>query len=266
MKLRMFLILILLTASLLPVGAVEFGIDGTSYSLSTWRTGSDNTGGNAQASWFTTGEAHLYYHAGSIKGFIGLPVMLSLQSFADHIDYAVYPADMPLYFGRQWGPLEPRLGIRIPLGYPTVDTVAWIGAGTLQAIAGTGFSLGTHANKRLSMHGEIRARISLTGLDRGGRIDRGSVSWYVYTNATWHARDQWDLGIELSPYGDYFPSADWSTEPWHTFGVMPVVLLQYHAGATGSFALRVGTGREYTGTALETSATTTTIALTWSRF
>ncbi len=257
---------ILLGTAAITSHAASFGIDGASFSVSTWRLGSDNTGSGARASWFNTAEANLYYHIGSIKGFIGLPVMLTLLTRPQQLEYAFYPADMPLYFGIQWGFLEPRIGVRIPLGYPVVDTVPWIGSGTLQIITATGFNLGTHLENRLKLHGELRARISATGLASGARVGRGSTSWYLYTNATWRLNERWTMGIEVSPYGDYFPESDWSNETWYTLGVMPLVLLRYNSSSHGSFAVRAGAGTEYSGTGLETVAPATTIALTWSRF
>lgn len=232
----------------IPVSAGKAGVDMVITSVGTWITTNDAATGAGKNSYFTTAKLSMYYHAGWLKGYVGVPATLALEVYPDVVKYALYPADLDAYVGRKLGPVEPRIGMGVPLGYPAHDTLAWTGTNTIKLLVGLGYRLGTFADKRVSVGGEYLLRVSLTDTANGGRVGRGSTAMYAVVNAKVRLSSAWACTIELFPYYSYYTDVDWGS---HSFGVVPGLGLSYRPTSRLKLGAKAGFGFGGSGIDLE---------------
>ena len=222
-----------------PVRAGKAGIDMVITSLSTWITTDDASTGTGKDSYFNSAKLSAYYHVGRLRGYVGIPATLALEVYPHEVKYALYPADLTAYVGRKLGPLEPRIGLGVPLGYPAHDTLAWTGTNTIKLLAGLGYRLGSFAEKRVSVGGEYLVRVSLTDTAGGGRVGRGSTSMYATVGAKVRLTAAWSCKLEIFPYYSYYTDVDWGA---HSFGVVPGVGIGYQPTSRVEFGAKAGFG------------------------
>jgi hypothetical protein len=223
--------------------AKGFDPDLVSFGLGSWITLNDNTGGDGKDSYFNTAKANLWYHVGKTTGYIGVPLQLTLEKYETELKYALYPADLTLYFGRKLGPVEPRIGLAAPLGYPSDDSLAWTGSNSLQLLAGLGFRIGKWVDERLSVGGEALVRLVLNDT-LSSRYAQGSTSGYASVKAGYRVNSRWDVALELFPYFGAYTGTDWGSGPYQSYGsllmagmtryITPKFLLSAKGGYGGS--------------------------------
>ncbi|MBD3392953.1 MAG: hypothetical protein GF418_12680 [Chitinivibrionales bacterium] len=96
------------------------------------------------------------------KAFAGIPLLWSVRTKGGAYDNGlVRLADINLYVGRPVGPLEPRLGVKVPTGYRT-DRV-WIGSRNVKLQAGLGLNSEVREVGRLNAAGEVMFDLYLPG-------------------------------------------------------------------------------------------------------
>lgn len=235
-----------------PTMGKDIAVDMFILSSGSWVTLQDKLGESGKDSYFNSFKPDIYFHVHSIKGYIGVPLTLTLESYTDSLRYAFYPADLTFYLGKQFGPVEPRLGIDIPLRYP-IGNLAWIGSGNTNLLWGLGFNLGKYRNNKLSLGGELMGRIYLTGLKEGARIGRGSQKAYLAVKAAYALSPKWNAGIEAFPYFSYFTETDWTvddTDPsFSSIGFLPYVFAGFQPTPKSEISIKLAMGGEYAGSA-----------------
>ncbi|MBD3345104.1 MAG: hypothetical protein GF401_08595 [Chitinivibrionales bacterium] len=255
MKKKLILLIVLLISLYRPSRAeTAFGLDLGVFSLGTWITTNDNTGETGKDSYFNTAKFSLYYHIGAVKAYAGFPVMVTFEDFGDSLRYAVYPADLSLYFGKRLGPVEPRLGLAVPMGYPTSHT-AWIGSKNIKLLTGLGYRIGSFLNDKLTIGGEFLGRTCITGIPEGGRFGRYSFSSYLSIAASMALTAKTKIGFELFPQFSYYTDTDWGTPEWKSFGLLPSLSLKTTPSNKTEISLKAGYGKAVSGTDWENNQT-----------
>ncbi|MBD3240133.1 MAG: hypothetical protein GF331_06065 [Chitinivibrionales bacterium] len=242
---------LLLAGLFVPSLPAQAGVDLSVLSLGTWITTNDNTGGDSKDSYFNTVKLSLYYHVWKIKGYVGLPVTLTLEDYEDKTKYAFYPADAALYVGTSLGRVEPRIGLSFPMGYPTDDTIAWIGSGNVKLLAGLGFNLGSCCNDRLSFGGEYLGRIYLSDTTSGARIGRWSTGMYLSVKGAYRFSDRIKAGLELFPTFSWFTYTDWGEHGYGSAGLLPLLFASLQPNPRIEISVKAGYGFSISGTEWE---------------
>jgi len=114
-----------------------------------------------------------YFSYSRFTGYIGFPVLYTIDKRdyssingtkipGDTILNRIALGDMSAYIGIRIGRFEPRIGIIIPLGYPTNSGV-WLGSKNLILKTGLGFSGNLSSKLRLKYGGEIYFKYYVTG-------------------------------------------------------------------------------------------------------
>lgn len=244
---------LLLAAMLMPAWGGPAGIDLSVLSLGTWITTNDNTGGDSKDSYFNTAKLSVYYHLWKIKGYVGLPVTLTLEDYANRTLYAFYPADAELYVGTSLGRVEPRLGVSFPMGYPTDDTIAWIGSGNVKLLAGLGFNLGALFDGRLSFGGEYLGRLYVSDTTGGARIGQWSTGMYLSVKGAYTFSDTFKAGLELFPTFSWYTYTDWGDNGYGSAGLLPLLFASLQPHPRIEVSLKAGYGFSVSGTEWELS-------------
>jgi hypothetical protein len=149
-----------------------------------------------------------YFSFGRIKGFLGFPVMYTLNKKdylnvngikipADTILGRVALGDLHAYIGMHIGSIEPRIGIVVPLGYGTNSGV-WLGSKNIVLKPGAGFSGDLNKRLRLRYGGEFYFSYYIAGYPeiKGAQGKRGSWSIEPDFKVTWEPCKKWKVGIE----------------------------------------------------------------------
>lgn len=229
------------------------GIDMLIFSVSTWgTTNSTLGGGDTKDSYFHSFKADVYYHLGWMKGYVGFPLTLTLEypENSNDVYYAFYPIDFSFYVGKSFGNLEPRVGMDIPMGYPTSNekAKAWTGSKNYNLILGLGFNGGEHFNKRLSIGGEIMGRLYLNSLEQSALIENGSYKVYLAAKATVKLSKKWSSGLELFTEYKWYRNTDWTRiypDPeFNSYGILPILFAGFQPTPKTEIALKAGLGRE----------------------
>ncbi|MBD3319801.1 MAG: hypothetical protein GF350_01755 [Chitinivibrionales bacterium] len=256
MKRKKLIVPLLIIAALHLSSPAEnkFGLDLGIISLGMWITTNDNTGDAGKDSYFNTANLSLYYHIGAIKAYAGFPVMVTFEDFGDSLRYALYPADFSFYFGKRFGPVEPRLGLAVPMGYPTAN-IAWIGSKNLKLLTGLGYRIGAFFNDKLTIGGEFLGRLSVTGIPEGGRFGLYSFSSYLSIAATLKLSQKIRAGLELFPQFSYYTDTDWGTPEWKSAGLLPSLTLKILPTNKTEIGLKAGYGKAVSGIEWENNQT-----------
>ncbi len=183
---------------------------------------------------------------------MGIPLTLTLEypENSNDIYYAFYPIDFTFYLGKSLGPLEPRVGMDLPLGYPTIrdGAKAWTGSKNYNLLLGLGFFGGEFFNKRLSIGGEVMGRIYLNGLDKSALIENGSYKVYISTKLSAKLFKKGSAGVELFTEYKNYKNTDWTqyyTDPkFNSFSLLPILFFGFQPTSKTEIAFKFGLGRD----------------------
>lgn len=149
-----------------------------------------------------------YFSYSRFKGFIGVPILYTLDKRdyknvdgkripGDTILDKVAPGDLSVYIGIRTGNFEPRIGLVVPLGYPTNSGV-WLGSKNVIIKTGVGFSGDISKKLKLKYGGELYLKYYVAGFpeieDSHGK--KGSWSIEPDLKIVLEPSRKWKLGIE----------------------------------------------------------------------
>ena len=114
-----------------------------------------------------------YFSYGKLKGFIGAPLLYTIDKkdskkvdgetiYSSYYKGAIALGDLNMYIGYQIGNFQPRIGMVVPLGYPTNSGV-WLGSKNVILKAGAGFSGDISQKLHLKFGGEIYVKYYICG-------------------------------------------------------------------------------------------------------
>ncbi len=246
-NIRALLILFLFGSSAFAHPKKRFGWDLMSLSYSPWVTTNDNSLATSKDAYFHTVNTSLYFHIGKTQGYVALPIMVTVEKYADSTRWASYPTDLIFYFSRKLiNGVSPFVGAAIPFGYPADDNTAWIGSRNHRLLIGTNYRIGQFINKRLAIGGQGLVRYFLTGRESGARFGQGSITGYLSTKFSWKFNKRWGTGIEFFPYFGDYSETDWSNN-WEGWGGVTYLSASYQPKPKLSFGLKAGMGKSFAG-------------------
>lgn len=196
--------------------ATEAGIDLVNVSVGSW-IHIPVDGGFSQEIWFNKLSTQLYATVGKVKLHAAVPLAWTAETDGNSIrKKQVMFGDLSFYVGRRFGPVEPRLGAKIPLGYSTdLEQKAWIGPGSVRLRAGLGMNSSVRETQLFTVSGEVMAGVYLPG----GLVLPGS--WDVQPSAKLSLRARDRLKFSLEVLGSY-AYTKWGEEYLeHSFFVVP---------------------------------------------
>lgn len=159
-----------------------------------------------------------YFSYGKLKGYIGAPILYTLdKKDSKKVNGEIIPAsyykgatalgDLNMYIGFQIGTIQPRIGVIVPLGYPTNSGV-WLGSKNVILKAGTGFSGDVSKRLHLRLGGEIYVKYYICGYPEMEDALGKAGSWAIEPDLklTTQPFKKWRFAIEaLGGFKKFYP-------------------------------------------------------------
>lgn len=162
----------------------------------------------------------------------------------------VFPSDCNIYIGKRFGWIEPRAGLKFPMGYAADNdwkSKAWIGDNNVRLQ--TGFSISRTSFEQIGLPFGMEAMISVAVTDtmNNARYRRGTIGGQLYIKSSINITKKVNFGGELAVYGKSGePSWNRNKAPGerreHGLTLLPTVFGSYRLGKKLYVGLKGGFG------------------------
>jgi hypothetical protein len=230
-------------------------VDLVSINTGSWIVFGDDTP-DRQVSYFNKLTTDAWFTFAGFKGYASLPFAWTVETryamdakLSDLTRRAFAPADMNLYLGKKFLFLEPRIGILLPLFYPTDR--AWIGSKNVRLQLGVGLNANVHEVEKVNISGEIMWQLYISGNKNIEDALAYPGSWDLLPAFKFSVKpnDQWRLGLEIL---GFIKKNHWvwleSREHYEaTFGAVPNLFVDYDLTEKFNLGLKAGYGPSVKG-------------------
>ncbi len=218
----------------------------------------DNSGpvGFSRDSYFNTLKLLMYMNVLGWTVSVGVPEQLTLELYDEKYlsRYGIHLSDLSLEIGKRIGRISPKLIFKIPPGYPTRNSVAWIGSGNVRAGLGVSAGLGQLLHDRISLSGDLEVLSTVNDTAGYPRFGIGSISGWGDVKSTISITS--NLRSALQVYFDFgiIRYSDWSELSEKVITIAPVVSFSYEFGKHVSVNMWGGYGPKYSSLKSGTSS------------
>ena len=227
-----------------PVRLTYITLGGGTYGVLADREGPS---GLRRNSYFNTLKLTGYLRVFGVTAAVGVPAQLTLELFDEKSlsRYSAYISDLSVTISKRFGFISPRILFKAPLGYPTKNSVAWIGSGNMRAGVGADFRLGSLIKGKISF--SATAELLSTINDTAGypRMGVGSLSGYAAVKSSYSLRSNLRTALQL--YTDYgtIRYSDWSAQPQQSITIAPILSVWYNPVKSVAVSVWYGYGPKY---------------------
>ncbi len=227
-----------------PVRLTYVTLGGSAYGV---LSDHDGPTGLRRTSWFNSLKLTTYMKVFGMSAEVGVPLRWTMELYRDKSlsRYGLYPGDISVSIGKRFGIVTPRLLFKAPLGYPTRNSVAWIGSGNMRAGVGASIGLGRLMDGKLSFSGTAELLSTINDTTGYPRMGLGSLSGYGSVKAGYAYLP--NLHMSLQVYTDYgtIHYSDWSRESQQSITIAPIVSVWFNPVKTFALSGWYGTGPKY---------------------
>ena len=228
--------------------AEGFKIDLLTTGISSWIYSpkhDDNNVHDYTKSYYNKLSASIYFKINSIKGYLGIPLLWTVENkytsnnekIENESKSSVFLSDMSFYFGKKVLFIEPRIGMKIPLGY-RIDG-AWLGSRNIKLQIGIGLNSKVIEDRIINASGEIMWNLFL-----GEKYGTGkNGSWVIIPSAkmSYKFSDTFKIGIEILGSVQYVEWT-WSDEKEFSAGIVPNIYSEIFLNSIIAINFKAGYG------------------------